>query len=152
MNVDYINPVLVAVKDIFSTMVGMEVSSGKPSIKMDTISSFEVNGKIELSGALSGTICISIPKELSFRMASCLLEEEKADLDEDCIDAIKEITNMIVGNAKSNFPNDDVIISVPDLLVGMNADIYPTGLPIISIPFITDEGEFKVDIALETNS
>ena len=153
MNADYLNPILVAVKNTFGTMIGIEVLPGKPIIKKEASPSFEVNGRINLSGAIGGSIFISIPRKLSLLLASCLLDEEKDDLDDDCIDAIKEITNMIVGNAKSNFPNDEIRISVPELFIGNDGIIFPIGCPVISMPFSSDEGEsFEVDVALKTNT
>lgn len=152
MNVKFINPVLDAVQDVFETMVGMNVSAGKPALNKDKMPGYEVNGRIGLSGVVCGAICVSLPQSLSLKVASCMLEEEYKELDEDSIDALKEITNMIAGNAKSNFPGDNVEISVPDLILGRNTDIYPVGLPIISIPFFTDNEKFAVDIALKVTS
>jgi chemotaxis protein CheX len=152
MNAKYINPILTAVQDVFQTMVGMDVTAGKPALNTAKMPAFEVNGRIGLSGTASGAICVSLPMDLSLKLASGMLEEEYSELDEDSIDALKEITNMIVGNAKSNFPDDGVVISVPDLVIGKNSDIYPTGLPIISIPFITENDKFIVDIAVKKSS
>ncbi len=152
MNANYINPVLNAVQDVFKTMAGMNVSVGKPALHTDKMPVYEVNGRIGLSGAVCGAICLSLSEGLSLKLASHMLEEDYYELDEDGIDALKEITNMVVGNAKSNFPDDNVEISVPDLMLGKNSDIYPVGLPTISIPFFTDNEEFIVGIALKKNS
>ena len=152
MNASYINPVLDAVQYVFKTMVGMNVAAGKPVLNKDKIPVHKVNGRIGLSGAVCGAICVSFPETLSLKVASCMLEEEYKELDEDSMDALKEITNMIAGNAKSNFPGDGVQITVPDLMLGKSSDIYPAGLPIISIPFSADDQKFTVDIALKANS
>lgn len=152
MDAQYINPILNAVQDVFMTMAEMDVLAGKPALNTGKMPAYDVNGRIGLSGAVSGAICLSLSEGLSLKLASCMLEEEYGELDEDSIDALKEITNMIVGNAKSNFPDDNVEISVPDLILGKNPDIYPTGLPIISIPFSTDSGKFTVDITFRKNA
>ena len=152
MNASYINPVLDAVQYVFKTMVGLNVTAGKPVLNKDKIPVYEVNGRIGLSGAVCGAICVSLPETLSLKVASCMLEEEYKELDEDSIDVLKEITNMIAGNAKSNFPGDSIQISIPDLMLGKSSDIYPTGLPIISIPFFADDQKFTVDIALKASS
>jgi chemotaxis protein CheX len=152
MDAKYINPILDAVQDVFMTMAGMDVLAGKPGLNTGKIPAYDVTGRIGLSGAVSGAICVSFSDDLSLKLVSCILEEDYSELDEDSIDALKEITNMIVGNAKSNFPDDNVEISVPDLLLGKSSDIYPNGLPIISIPFSTDSGNFTVDITFRKNS
>lgn len=151
MDANYVNPILNAVQDVFKTMVGMDVSAGKPALNTNKMPAFEVNGRIGLSGAVSGAICVSFSKALSLKLVSCMLEENYYELDENTIDALKEITNMIAGNAKSNFPDENVKISVPGLLVGKKSDIYPKDLPIISILFSVDNEEFTVDIAFRKN-
>jgi len=98
---------------------------------------------------VSGVVVINLSEDIALQLASSLLDEEMEELDEDCTDAIGEISNMVAGNAKNNFPNPDTSISVPSVVVGKHKIRYPSGIPIISIPCKTDRGVFMVDIALK---
>ena len=98
---------------------------------------------------MSGAICVSMSRELSLVVSSRLLGEDKTAMDSDCMDAIKEFANMIVGNAKSEFPDDRIAITPPTLHLEPAGDIYPRGVMVVSVPFQTPGGSFTVDLALK---
>jgi chemotaxis protein CheX len=81
---------------------------------------------------------------LSSRLLECLIDEANAD----CIDAVGEITNMIAGNAKSEFPDDGISISVPKVVFDPANEPYPLAAPVVSIPFETQGETFLVDMVL----
>jgi CheY-specific phosphatase CheX len=150
VNAAYIRPVLAAVDNLFATMIGMSASAGKPAFKKDKLPAHGITSRIDLSGAMSGAICVSMSRELSLVVSSRLLGEDKTALDSDCMDAIKEFANMIVGNAKSKFPDDRVAITPPTLHLEPAEDIYPRGVMVVSVPFQTPGGSFTVDLALKS--
>lgn len=149
LNAAYIRPVVAAVDNLFATMIGIPASAGKPGFKKDKLPSHDITSRIDLSGAMSGTICVSMSRELSLVLSSRLLGEDKCALDPDCMDAIKEFANMIVGNAKSEFPDDRITITPPTLHLEPSAGIYPQGVMVVSVPFETPGGSFTVDLALK---
>jgi CheY-specific phosphatase CheX len=149
VNAAYIRPVLTAVDKLFATMIGMSASAGKPAFKKDKQPSHDITSRIDLSGAMSGAICVSMSRALSLVVSSRLLGEDKTALDTDCMDAIKEFANMIVGNAKSEFPDDRIVITPPTLHLEPAGDIYPQGVMVVSVPFQTPGGSFTVDLALK---
>ena len=151
MDVKFINPFLIAVQNIFDTMIDLSFSLGKPSLKKDNVPSYEVSGIIGLSGSVSGCVVINLSKEIAIKLASALLDEEFTELNDDCTDAIGEIANMIAGNAKTDFPVDNTSISVPSVVVGKHKMTYPRGIPIVSVPCETSGGQLVIDIALKEN-
>ena len=150
MDAKYINPFLVAIKDVFDTMIELPVVIGKPFIKKDRISSYEVSSIIGLSGAVIGCVAISFSKQIALQLAGALLEDEFVEIDDDCTDAIGEVANMIAGNAKSAFPVDNASISVPTVIIGKHSVNYPSGIPVISIPCEAGGGGLSVDVALKS--
>ena len=62
-----------------------------------------------------------------------------------------EIANIIVGNAKTDFPEGNHSISVPSVVVGRYEVSYPSGVPIICIPCETDNGKMVIEIAMKFN-
>jgi len=151
MDVQYINPFIVAVQNIFDTMINVPFKLGKPTVKNDTIPPYQISGIIGLSGSVTGCVVISLSKEIAFQLVSALIGEEVTELDDDCTDAIGEIANMIAGNAKTDFPGEDNSISVPSVIIGKHKVSYPSGLPIISIPCETERGKMFIEIAIKKN-
>ena len=149
MNAAYIRPVLEAVDNLFATMIGMPAAPGKPAFKKDRQPAFDITSRIDPSGAMTGAICVSMSRELSLVLSSRLLGQDKMALDPDCMDAIREFANMIVGNAKSKFPDDRITITPPTLHLEPAAAIYPQGVLVVSVPFQTPGGGFTVDLALK---
>jgi len=152
MDVRYINPFLVAVQNIFDTMIDVPFTLGKPTIKMDKAPSHSISSIIGISGDVSGCVVISLSEEISLQLASALLDEKLKELNGDCTDAIGEIANMIAGNAKTDFPAEKTSISVPTVVIGKHKVNYPSGLPIISIPCEVGSGRMVVDVAIKVNS
>ncbi len=124
---NYIKPFVVAVKKVFETMINVPFSLGKPSLKKGSEVPHEISSIIGLSGNVSGSVVISLSHEIAYQLASSLLGEEISELNEDCTDAIGEITNMIAGNAKTDFPTTNNSISVPSVVVGKHKVSYPDG-------------------------
>ena len=149
MDVKYINPFLVAVKNVFNTMLEIPFKLGKPYIKKEPVPDHEISGIIGLSGGVTGCVVINMSRVIALQLSSALVGEEITDLNDDCTDAIGEIANMIAGNAKTDFPDAGVSISVPSIVVGQHKMTYPQGIPVISIPCLTDKGELVIDVALK---
>jgi chemotaxis protein CheX len=151
MDVKYINPFITAVKKLFNTMIEVPFKLGKPSLKKGSVPAYEISSIIGLSGTVTGCVVINLSREIALQLVSALIGEEVTDLDDDCTDAIGEIANMIAGNAKTDFPCEGTSISVPSVVVGKHKVSYPSGLPIIAIPCITDKGELVIEVALKSN-
>ena len=152
MNAKYITPVIVSVQNVFDTMIQLPVVSGKQFFKKEKRPTTDVISMITMAGPVSGFICLGISMKLAFLLSSKLLECEVDEANGDCIDAIGEITNMIAGNAKSEFPDDGIIISVPKVVFDTAKEPYPTTAPVISIPFETQGEILLVDLSILRNS
>jgi chemotaxis protein CheX len=153
MDPRYIQPFVVAVKKVFDTMINVPLSLSKPFLKNGSEVPYEISGIIGLSGNVTGCVVVCMSHEVAYELVSSLVGETVTELDEDCTDAIGEITNMIAGNAKTDFPGTGNSISVPSVVVGKHKVKYPSGLPIVVIPCKTDKGELTIEIALkEKNS
>ena len=152
MDVKYINPFVNAVKNLFNTMINVPFKLGKPSLKKGNLPEHEISGIIGLSGTVSGCVVINLSKDIALQLVSALIGDEVTELDDDCTDAIGEIANMIAGNAKTDFPSAGTSISVPSVVVGKHKVSYPSGLPIICIPCITEKGQMVIEVALKENN
>ena len=149
MDVKYINPFLSSIRNVFDTMLQVPFRMGKPHLKQDPLPYHEVSSVIGLSGSITGSVVVNLSKGVAMKLASALSGEEISEIDEDCIDAVGEIANMVVGGAKKDFPGGNNSISVPSVIIGRHQVRYPRGVPIISIPCETDAGQLAIDVALK---
>src|SRR4051812_5311468 len=94
--------VRTATESVFETMLGQPAETGSPYLgTADAPSSNGVVSFIGLAGAWMGTGSISCSASCACRMASQLMMSEYNAVDDEVLDAVAEITNMILGNVKT---------------------------------------------------
>lgn len=148
MDVRYINPFIEAVRSVFSTMVQIDVTLGKPQIA-ENLPKYDISGIIGMSGDVVGSVVLSFPgpvaKSVVGKFAGCELSLDSPDL----ADALGELVNMISGAAKAKFVGKNVSISTPSVVVGSGHTIArPSRTVCISLPCKVYCGEFSIDIAI----
>jgi chemotaxis protein CheX len=129
-------------------MILLPVVPGKQFFKKVKRPTTEVVSTITLSGPVAGFVCLGLSKNLAFVLASRLLGCRIGEANAECIDAIGELTNMIAGNAKSDFPDEGIAISVPVVSFNPSGAVFPLNVPVISIPFQTQGEELLADMGL----
>ena len=73
--------------------------------------------------------------------------------EEDFVDAIGELINMISGNAKAQFPTENVTISCPSVVIGKSHAVFgQKDVITITIPCKCDAGEFRLDVSFKKGS
>ena len=71
----------------------------------------------------------------------------------DFTDAIGELANMVAGNAKKDFPDSEVSISLPSVIIGPGHTVSQSkASPFLVIPCETDFGQFNVEVAMIVNT
>lgn len=152
MKVEYINPFLNASVNVIETMAMTKVAPGKPGLKQGNKSWGTVTGLIGLaSDKLKGNMIVSFEESAILGFVGRMLGEEYKEVSKDVIDAVGEITNMIVGNAKREFSEKGIVfdMALPVTLVGRDIEISQlTKGPTLTVPFKTDVGGFVVEVNL----
>jgi chemotaxis protein CheX len=95
-----------------------------------------------------------MPERLACRIASNMLMEEISAMNRSVEDAIGEIGNIVVGDARRTLMQDghSLNISIPTVVIGAGHRISrPGNIPCIAIPFSTDFGGFEVNVGLKEN-
>ncbi len=150
MDVKFINPFMLAIKNVFKTMLNLDVVFGKPHIKTEEDTSHDVSGIIGMSGDAVGVVIISFPKPSALKIAGVFAGISFEDADEDFVDAIGELANMIAGNAKKDLEGLNISISVPSVIVGRGHQVKSTKMiPRLIIPCSTPAGSFVVEVGLK---
>ncbi len=117
------NSLAQATGQVFSTMLGIEVElletlveRGLPEAT-DGLVSF-----IGLAGTWAGTGSLSCSKTLGCTICSRMLMMEATSIDEDVLDAVAEITNMVIGSVKTDLEAlvGPLGLSIPTVVFGKN--------------------------------
>jgi chemotaxis protein CheX len=112
--------VIDATKEVFSTMVMMDVVDDFPL--KEPVSRFKcsITGMVGFAGTYSGVISIHCPVVLAQKVTSNMLGIECDEVNEDLNDAIGEIANMLGGSVKQVLSKGglDVKLSIPTVISG----------------------------------
>ena len=152
MKAEYINPFIVATTNVLKTMAQTNPSPGKPDLKKDRSTWGVVTGVIGMAGpSVSGNMVLSFDKASILEIVSKMLMEEFADITDDVVDAVGEITNMITGGAKKEFGDMGLSfdMAIPIMIKGQGVEIKQlANAPTLVIPFKTEKGSFVIEANL----
>lgn len=151
MNVEYIEPFVASTVINFEKMTRMKAVKNPMSISKIAGRDANVVCVIGISGELIGSTVITLSQKLALFSASMILHEKFIHLNADVLDAIGELTNIIIGNARSALVNDGIKIdiSTPTLIHGEDLEVSaPKNRPFLVTPFKTNMGGFKVYVSL----
>lgn len=151
MKIDYINPFIESVYELFSTMLSATVERGKIDVSRDSPYPDKVTALIGLSGQAHGSVALSFPKDTALAMVNKLLETDTREIDETVSDGIAELVNIVAGGAKAKFTLDEgqelIDLSMPTVVRGTRFNVdYPSESPWVEIPFESSLGGFSLRI------
>jgi chemotaxis protein CheX len=138
-----------AAKDVFSTMLGLEIAVGESFIeKTSPPESQKVVALIGLAGQWIGTGVIGCTPEFACRIASLMLMTEYQAVNEDVLDAMAEMANMIFGSVKTGLEEHlgALGLSIPTVIFGRNFATRSVGQQawtVFPLKAGTDEMELK---------
>lgn len=150
---DYIQS---ATRDVFQTMLDLEVHFGEPRVDTDSpaVSSQGILALVGFAGTWVGTGSISCSTELACLMCSRMLMVDHHAINEDVLDAVAEVTNMVLGNVKTHLEEHlgPMGLSVPTVVFGRN--FYTRSLRRQQwsvVPVTSDSEKFEVRVCLLSN-
>ncbi|MCX6619945.1 MAG: chemotaxis protein CheX [Acidobacteria bacterium] len=144
--------IITATEEVFTTMLGMDLIAQasyvdrKASRPMDGVVSL-----IGLAGSWVGTGSITCSGELACKISGQFLMSEYDAVDEEVLDAVAELTNMIVGNVKTIIEEDlgPLGLSIPTVVFGRNFTTLTIGTSDWTIvPFFCGGEKLEVNICL----
>jgi chemotaxis protein CheX len=124
--------ICVASANVVSTMLGHDLPEGQVSMETgapepnDGVVSF-----IGIAGTWVGTGSITCSPALACRVCSLMLMVEASAVDADVLDAVAELTNMIVGSVKTDLEQHlgPLGLSIPTVVYGRNFQDQERGPP-----------------------
>ena len=141
--------------EVFGTMLGLEVeidqvyaSNGSPAPTEGVVS------LIGLAGPWMGTGSLSCNPQLACKISGALMMSEYAAVDEEVLDAIAEVTNMVVGNVKTVLEEKvgTMGLSIPTVIFGRNFSTKSAGGSWTVVPFKCGNDKLVVQVCLVKNS
>lgn len=152
---DVVEIVRAATDDVFTTMLAM--TPEKQVAYQDTTAALSTNGVVSLiglAGTWVGTGSISCSAALACTVASRLMMSEYDSVTDDVLDAVAEVTNMIIGNVKTALEEHlgPMGLSIPTVIHGRNFTSRTVGTQDWTIVPCLLEGELlEVQLCLAKN-
>lgn len=150
--------IVAAVKEVCSTMLGFEVEAGVPSIEHASPTSGDgVVTLIGLAGDWIGTGSITCSGSLACKLSGLLLMSEYSAVDDEVLDAVAEITNMVIGGVKTTLEEElgNMGLSIPTVIYGRNFATRSVGSHAWTVvPFRCGDNKedgFQVQVCLTPN-
>jgi chemotaxis protein CheX len=120
---ELVGAIELATGEVFTTMLNLEAKPGEVFLeKEEATPRSGVVSLIGLAGSWVGSGSLACTSECATRIASALLMTPYTAIDEDVLDAVAEVTNMIIGNVKTALENrlGAMGLSTPTVIYGRN--------------------------------
>lgn len=153
MDANLINPFINATTNVLSTMAFVDCTVGKPYLKKDDEARGDVTGVIGITGDSNGTIAVTFDRSSILKIASNMFGEKVTALNHEVADAVGELVNMISGQARRELEECGRLFhaAIPTVISGNGHCVtHYTDGPKIAIPFTTDDGNFTIEVCLES--
>jgi CheY-like chemotaxis protein/CheY-specific phosphatase CheX len=149
----HIKPIINEVAHTLKTMAGVEPRMIERTVRTAAPSDHDVAAVVDVTGAATGRLVLSMPGATAVRIVSRILEEEIEGVTSDVVDGIGEMGNVISARTKSALSRQGIeglTLSLPRVVVDDIGEAFPAdGFPYTSISFIGDGlGTFTVDVKL----
>lgn len=151
MNIEHINPFLIATKSVLQGMCGIELNAGTPYVKNGQFSEESVVICLGVTGQIKGQVLLACSNTAACAIASKMCMMPITVLDELSLSALCELGNMVFGNAATVLSTKNIIIDItPPTVIKGNFFIDNLFAKNICIPFTFDDGQLiEVDISVK---
>jgi len=141
-----------ATEEVFSTMLNLSVTPGEVFVeKEEAVPSSGVVSLIGLAGSWVGSGSLACSANCAVTIASALLLTPYTAIDEDVLDAVAEVTNMIIGNVKTVLETKlgAMGLSTPTVIYGRNFQTRSSGNQEWTVvPFSLGEDQMCVQVCI----
>ncbi|MCA9039859.1 MAG: chemotaxis protein CheX [Planctomycetaceae bacterium] len=142
-----INPVLSATKSVFEAMLGCTPIRKGIALKDSSRPRYEISAVIGITGRANGTIAVSLKASTAMEVLYRLVGIQADEMNAEVCDAVGELTNIIVGNAKAKMEELQLSISIPNIITSSGHNVhYPSKVHPICIEFDSEIGPFTIEV------
>lgn len=140
-----------ATQEVFSTMLSLPLESQPPYQEQSGNQKFDgVISLVGVAGSWLGSGRMSCSSAMACKLSGAFLMSEFVAVNEDVLDAIAEITNMIIGNVKSALEEHigPLGLSIPTVVFGRNYQTRSHVAAFTVVPFVSDGERLEVRFAM----
>jgi len=152
---ELVQAIRAATEDVFTTMLNLTLTPGEVFVeKEEPVPSSGVVSLIGLAGSWVGSGSLACSAGFAVKIASALLMTPYEAIDEDVLDAVAEVTNMIIGNVKTALENrlGAMGLSTPTVIYGRNFQTRSSGNQEWTVvPFMLGEDRMCVQVCITPN-
>jgi chemotaxis protein CheX len=148
---DLARHVIAATKEVFSTMVMMDLEDAYPLREPVTRFHCSITGMVGLAGTYTGILSVHCQQAFALRITSNMLGMDVEEIGEDVNDALGEIANMLGGHVKQVFSKGglDLNLSIPTVITGEDYSVNcMADKDCVIIPFLWNGDQFLVGLTL----
>ncbi len=151
LNVDHINPFLMASTKILKEMCFVDAKLGKPYVKDPIFLDNTLVILIGFTGEMKGQVMIAFEYNIACDIASKMIMMPVTQLDELSRSAICELGNMILGNTATIFSTKGIDIDITPPTVGSGTMSFTTNFARnICVPLEYENGKIiEINIAIK---
>lgn len=144
---EYINPVIVATRQVFEMMLGCTPTRTGLKLQDDGWPRHEVSGVIGISGAVAGMVVVNLSATAAREVLKRMVGSESDEVNQEVCDAVGELTNMIAGSAKAQLAKQNLSISLPNVVSGPGHIIhFPSDVRPMVISFNSELGPLTIEV------
>lgn len=148
---EIVRDIIAAAQEVFTTMLGVEATPGEAYTQKDVLGSADgVMSLIGLAGSWTGSGSIICSPECACKLASQLLMTDYQAVNHEVLDAVAELTNMIVGSFKTLIEErtGPLGLSIPSVVYGRNFTIRNGADEWTVIPVRSQDEQMEIRICL----
>ena len=152
---EYAHDIIDSTRDIFSSMIMLDVAPGEPFKRSDEKLFNSITGIIGLAGNTKGMLAIHMTNQAALAVTTAFLGMDVEEIDEDVRDAIGELANMLAGSIKSILDpgGSDIKLSMPSAIYGEDYTIdCLADAQSVTVPFTFDGYGFMVELQLRKDN
>jgi len=129
-----------------------EIASGNSYTKETFTCKYNLTTIIGLYGNIRGNIALSMPYDAAKKIASIMMMGmEITEIDEMCVSALGEMTNMICGQALMEISSQNLSLDItpPTIIHGDKMEAYISQVETIVVDISSSIGSIELNLGLE---
>ncbi len=144
-----IQPFANCTKDVFSMMLNWEAELIGIHTNDGFLSKYDCSGFIGVSGALQGSIVVSVDQDMAFAAAESFLGTRPTTINSEVIDLVGELTNMIAGASKDRLGIAGISLGLPTVITGKGHTVsFANSAHVEILQFSSPHGNLTVEIGV----